>query len=75
MAPTLCGIFGILPLPFTPMRDVAKNYVFENAEAVFTNEFGRQASFTLRLSKKPDANVVIGSITSSNQAEGILISK
>ena len=67
-------LFGILPLPFTPMRDVAKNYVFENAEAVFTNEFGRQASFTLRLSKKPDANVVIGSITSSNQAEGILIS-
>ncbi|HNH55641.1 MAG TPA: Calx-beta domain-containing protein [Leptospiraceae bacterium] len=66
-------LFGMIPLPFSPSRDLAKNYVFENANAVFTNEYGRQASFTLKLSKKPEADVVIGSITSSNPAEGILL--
>lgn len=64
----------MLPLPFTPPPDFTKKFIFENTEAVFTNEYGRQTSFTIRLSKKPDGNVVIGSIISSNVAEGILIS-
>jgi hypothetical protein len=66
-------LFGMLPISFSPSKDVDKRFVFENTEAVFTNEFGRQASFTLKLSKKPEGEVVIGPLTSSNLAEGILL--
>ncbi len=66
-------LFGLIPLPFSPSSDGAKSFVFENTDAVFTNEFGRQASFTVKLSKRPDGDVTIGPLTSSNTAEGILI--
>ncbi|MBK6608871.1 MAG: hypothetical protein IPG24_26155 [Leptospiraceae bacterium] len=66
-------LFGFLPLPFSPTKDSAKNFIVENTDALFTNEFGRQASFTIKLSKKPENDVTIGSITSSNPAEGVIV--
>jgi len=45
-------LFGFLPLPFSPNKDTQKNFIVENTDALFTNEFGRQASFTIKLSKK-----------------------
>ena len=58
---------------FSPTKDSAKNFIVENTDALFTNEFGRQASFTIKLSKKPESDVTIGSITSSNPAEGVIV--
>ncbi|MBK7057291.1 MAG: hypothetical protein IPH52_20040 [Leptospiraceae bacterium] len=58
---------------FSPTKDSAKNFIVENTDALFTNEFGRQASFTIKLSKKPENDVTIGSITSSNPAEGVIV--
>lgn len=65
-------LFGILPMSFGPSRDVAKNFVYENTDSLFTNEFGRETSFTVRLSKKPDADVTIGPITSLDSTEGVV---
>ncbi|HRG76003.1 MAG TPA: hypothetical protein PLX69_15695 [Leptospiraceae bacterium] len=66
-------LFGFLPLQFSPIKDTQKNFIVENTDALFTNEFGRQASFTIKLSKKPESDVTIGSITSSNPAEGVIV--
>ena len=66
-------LFGFLPLPFSPNKDTQKNFIVENTDALFTNEFGRQASFTIKLSKKPESDVTIGSIISSNSAEGVIV--
>jgi hypothetical protein len=59
---------------FFPVQNANKFLVLENTDALFTNEFGRAASFTIRLSMEPDDNVTIGPITSQNEAEGKVIS-
>jgi hypothetical protein len=65
-------LFGALGLG--PSKDTAKKIIFANTEALFTNEFGRKASFTIKLSKMPDGDVAIGPIASLDSTEGIVVS-
>ncbi|MCX7998928.1 MAG: hypothetical protein N3A69_08255, partial [Leptospiraceae bacterium] len=62
-------LFGIIPLV-----DYSKIIILENTHSLFTNEYGRQASFTVRLAVAPEAQVSIGPIRSLNEVEGKVVS-
>ena len=57
-----------------PIIDYNKIVILENTDGLFTNEFGRQASFTVRLAVAPESQVSIGPVHSLNEAEGKVIS-
>jgi hypothetical protein len=63
-------LFGIMPI-----QDVNKRIILSNTSGLFTNEFGRTASFTVKLSLPPDSTVKIGPISSLDPNEGIVISE
>ncbi len=61
-------------LSFFPIQNPDKYLILENTQGLFTNEFGREVSFTIRLSLEPDAEVKIGPIVSLNENEGKVVS-
>lgn len=64
---------GMKLLAIIPYPDPQKQFLFENRDGLFTNEFGRTASFTIRLSYEPSEDVTVGPITSLDTTEGTVI--
>ena len=61
-------------LGFFPILDISKQITLENHIGRFTNEYGREASFTIQLTQPPFYDVKIGPIKSLDVTEGIVVS-
>ncbi|MCB1191599.1 MAG: hypothetical protein H7A23_06965 [Leptospiraceae bacterium] len=57
-----------------PSENSSKKIILENSTGLFTNEYGRTASFTIKLSAPPSNGVTIGPISSLDTTEGTVIS-